>query len=194
MNGYSASCYTCGVCGAALPHHNNKSNSVRHKPGGQKRSRPMAASGSVGESRGGKKGFAGHPGGAPGPWPGLPEGWQQVLMQAEQMMGMIALALEGCDLSPTQYQVLAQLGGGASATLSQLSHALGCTQGNITGLTERMVAKGLIRRYRNPRDGRSSLVSLTDTGAERLERARRALSTVHLMGGPEYVIVSANRP
>lgn len=154
----------------------------------------MAASGSFPEGNDGAGGPGVNSEDAPCRWPGLPEGWQQVLVKAEQMMDMIAHALEGCDLSPTQYQVLAQLGSGRSATLSQLSQALGCTQGNITGLTERMLTKGLIRRYRNPDDGRSSLVSLTPKGTERLERALKALSTVHLMDGPEYVVVSANRP
>jgi len=68
-----------------------------------------------------------------------------------------------------RFDVLAQLDAadresGIGLTLSQLSHRLMVTNGNLTGLTERLVQEGLVSREDSPTDGRTQYVKLTPAG------------------------------
>ena len=64
-----------------------------------------------------------------------------------------------------RFDVLAQLDrtpGGM--TLGELSQRMMVTNGNVTGLVERLVAQGLIERRPSPTDRRAQIVSLTAAG------------------------------
>ena len=68
-----------------------------------------------------------------------------------------------------RFDVLAQLDAAdresdIGLTLSQLSHRLMVTNGNLTGLTERLVQEGLVSREDSPTDGRTQYVKLTPAG------------------------------
>lgn len=57
-----------------------------------------------------------------------------------------------------------------SLTMGELSHRLMVSNGNITGLAERLESEGLISRTPWPRDRRTLHVALTDKGRQAFER------------------------
>jgi DNA-binding MarR family transcriptional regulator len=60
-------------------------------------------------------------------------------------------------------------------TLGELSQRMMVSNGNVTGLSERLVALGLLDRRQSPSDRRAQLVSLTPEG----RRAFRAMARAH---------------
>lgn len=67
-------------------------------------------------------------------------------------------------LTPSQFDVIATLGDTDGLTCSELSQATLVTKGTLTGVLDRLAAKGLIRRDPVARDRRSVSVRLTDKG------------------------------
>lgn len=65
--------------------------------------------------------------------------------------------------APEQTLRMSELAGFANSSLSRLSRAVSRLQG-----------RGLVQRAQNPKDGRSTWATLTDTGHELLERATPA--------------------
>jgi DNA-binding MarR family transcriptional regulator len=69
--------------------------------------------------------------------------------------------------------------------MRELSHRLMVTGGNVTGLTDKLVAEGLVERRDNPHDRRAYTVRLTSEG----QRQFRAMAQAHeawiaeLLGG-----------
>jgi len=75
----------------------------------------------------------------------------------------------GLDITATQFQVLRRLWEGDGILISTLTRDIASDGGTITGLLDRLEAKGLIRRERGTEDRRAVRVFLTPAGAE-LER------------------------
>lgn len=75
----------------------------------------------------------------------------------------------------SQYRVLAYLAVRQTASLGEMSRALGCTRGNVTGLVERLRLRNLVRREYSSRDRRYVLVGLTPRGRDRYGQARAAI-------------------
>ena len=67
-------------------------------------------------------------------------------------------------LTPSQFDVIATLGDTDGLTCSELSEATLVTKGTLTGVLDRLAAKGLIRRDRVARDRRAVSIRLTDKG------------------------------
>ncbi|GKS56904.1 MarR family transcriptional regulator [Nitrospira sp.] len=67
-------------------------------------------------------------------------------------------------LTPSQFDVLVTLGDTNGMTCSELSAATLVTKGTLTGVLDRLCAKGLIRRDPGPRDRRSRTIRLTPKG------------------------------
>ncbi len=65
------------------------------------------------------------------------------------------------DLSPAQFDILAQVGANEGCTQQELADALLVTKGNITQLLDRMEAGGLLQRRQ---EGRTKRVCLTEAG------------------------------
>ncbi|HEY0833164.1 MAG TPA: MarR family transcriptional regulator [Azospirillum sp.] len=63
----------------------------------------------------------------------------------------------------------------AGLTMGELSKRLMVSNGNVTGITERLMADGLVAREPSPTDRRATLVRLTPAG----RRAFLAMATVH---------------
>lgn len=75
-----------------------------------------------------------------------------------------------------RFDLLAQLDKTPSGmTLGELSQRMMVSNGNVTGLVERLVADGLIDRRPSPTDRRAQMVSLTSEG----RRAFRAMARAH---------------
>ena len=63
----------------------------------------------------------------------------------------------------------------AGMTLGELSRRMMVSNGNVTGLAERLVAQGLLERRPSPTDRRAQFVNLTAEG----RRAFRAMARTH---------------
>jgi len=83
---------------------------------------------------------------------------------------------ETYDVTLPRFDLMAQLDKNPSGmTLGELSSRLMVTNGNVTGVTDRLVEQGLIDRRPSPKDRRSQIVSLTADG----RRAFRAMARAH---------------
>lgn len=88
-------------------------------------------------------------------------------------------------LTPAQGLVLVILTSEEPRTMQELSDLLCCDASNITGLTERLEAKGYIERITDATDKRVRRVSLTEAGSECREAILRELQsteTIDLSG------------
>lgn len=92
--------------------------------------------------------------------------WLRMLTCTTMIEGEVRRRLrEHFDTTLPRFDVLAQLDktpGGM--TLGELSQRMMVTNGNVTGLVDRLVAEGLIARRASPRDRRVQIVKLTAAG------------------------------
>jgi len=56
--------------------------------------------------------------------------------------------------------------------LSEISARMMCDNSNLTGIVDRLIAKGYVERRPDPNDRRVSLICLTEAGAEKLRNLR----------------------
>jgi DNA-binding MarR family transcriptional regulator len=100
---------------------------------------------------------------------------------------MMALAQE-LDLAPMQLNALRVLGeSDEERTMSSLASALVCDPSNVTGIVDRLVARGLLERREAAHDRRVKLLSLTDEG----KRVREQI--VSRLGSPPPTIAGLSR-
>ncbi|MFY2562191.1 MarR family winged helix-turn-helix transcriptional regulator [Corallococcus terminator] len=95
------------------------------------------------------------------------------LMHAH-MRNFPALAAE-FELSPVQAHVVRQLGEGPLA-MSTLANYLSCDASNVTGLVDRMEARGLVERRSSEQDRRVKMLVLTEPGVALRERLLERLA------------------
>lgn len=69
-------------------------------------------------------------------------------------------------LTPSQFDIVATLGNTPGMSPKELGDKTLITKGTLTGVIDRLVDKGLVRRIASPSDGRSQIVQLTDHGDE----------------------------
>ena len=74
-------------------------------------------------------------------------------------------------LTPSQFDVIATLGDTKGLTCAELSAATLVTKGTLTGVLDRLVDKGLIRRIPVADDRRSTRICLTDKGDRLFRKA-----------------------
>jgi DNA-binding MarR family transcriptional regulator len=92
--------------------------------------------------------------------------WLRLLTCANLIEARVRAGLRG-DFAITlpRFDLLAQLDRAADGlTMGELSDRLMVSNGNITGLVERLVSEGLIARAPSPSDRRRSRVKLTQAG------------------------------
>jgi DNA-binding MarR family transcriptional regulator len=101
------------------------------------------------------------------------------VMRAQQLLlARVDAALKPFSLSFARYEVLRLLAFSRTGRLP-LSSAVARLQVHATTVTstaDRLVRDGLIVREPHPHDGRASMLALTDTGRELVERATEALN------------------
>lgn len=72
---------------------------------------------------------------------------------------------ENFDVTLPQFEVLCELDRrGMPVAMSQLSSRLNVTSSNLTGVVDRLVRKGLVRRFRSKKDRRVQRIELTREG------------------------------
>jgi DNA-binding MarR family transcriptional regulator len=74
-------------------------------------------------------------------------------------------------LTMTQFDILATLGNQSPMTCKELGEKTLILKGTMTGVLERMEAKGLIIKIPNEEDGRSYKIGLTKTGEKLFQKA-----------------------
>jgi len=74
-------------------------------------------------------------------------------------------------LTPAQFDILATLGDTPGMAPKELGEKTLITKGTLTGVGDRMAAKGLVRRSPSPQDGRSQIVRLTRRGETLFDKA-----------------------
>jgi DNA-binding MarR family transcriptional regulator len=80
------------------------------------------------------------------------------------------------DVTLPRFDLMAQLDKAPNGmTLGELSQRMMVSNGNVTGLAERLVEQGLLDRRPSPNDRRAQIVSLTSEG----RRAFRAMARTH---------------
>ncbi|WP_406459008.1 MarR family transcriptional regulator [Streptomyces sp. NBC_00876] len=80
--------------------------------------------------------------------------------------------------------------------MRELGRMLGLAKSSLTGLVDRSVQRGLVRREPDPEDGRAVRVALTSTGDELadafyLETCRRVEALSHGLGAPDRELLAA---
>ena len=98
--------------------------------------------------------------------------WQ--IMQANKPRFM-ALSQE-LGLSPMQLHALRLIEPDAELPMSSLAGLLFCDASNVTGIVDRLEARGLIERRPAPQDRRVKLLALTGEGMRVREAATRQMS------------------
>ncbi len=73
------------------------------------------------------------------------------------------------ELTMTQFDLIATLGNQPAMTFKELGEKTLVTKGTLTGVVERLVAKGVLETRCNPHDARSQLVGLTVEGQSLFE-------------------------
>jgi DNA-binding MarR family transcriptional regulator len=103
--------------------------------------------------------------------------WLRLLTCANLIEGRVRAGLrETFSITLPRFDLLAQLDRASDGlTMGELSDRLMVSNGNITGLVDRLVAEGLIARAPSPDDRRRSRVKLTQAG----KRAFDAMTPVH---------------
>lgn len=98
--------------------------------------------------------------------------WLRLLTCANLVEGQVRNGLrETFDITLPRFDLLAQLDRAPEGlTMGDLSNRLMVSNGNVTGLTERLVSEGLVARLPSPRDRRESRVKLTAQGKRVFDR------------------------
>lgn len=78
----------------------------------------------------------------------------------------------GMDLTAAQLKSLFLIAHSRRANIKGVADALGVTPGNVTGVVERLVERGLVTRTVNPEDRRFMLLEVTEDGYEVITRLR----------------------
>ena len=73
-------------------------------------------------------------------------------------------------LTTTQFDVIATLGNRPPMTCKELGEKTLVTKGTLTGVLERLEAKGILERKLNPEDARSQMIGLTVAGQSLFEK------------------------
>ncbi len=114
----------------------------------------------------------------------LPAAVKQESGQVEVIVGLLFQAVgrlqdhfascaASCALSVAQAAAIQQMHG--PLTMRELADRIGCDPSNVTGITDRLEARGLVVRQLDPSDRRIKVLVLTPAGAELRARLQEQL-------------------
>lgn len=103
--------------------------------------------------------------------------WLRLLTCTTLIEGEVRRRLrDSFDMTLPRFDLMAQLDKAPNGmTLGELSQRMMVSNGNVTGLAERLVEQGLLDRRASPNDRRAQIVSLTAEG----RRTFRAMARTH---------------
>jgi len=109
---------------------------------------------------------------------------------------LIVEVVRGSEVTATEYALTSWLNVVGDATPTELAHDLGLSPTTVSAMIDRLLGKRQVRRFRNPDDGRSYLLELTEAGKRTNARNSRRLSEAiealrgHLEGDPEEILAA----
>ncbi len=81
-----------------------------------------------------------------------------------------AVQVRAFGLTPAQFDIIATLGNTDGMSFRELGEKTLITKGTLTGVVDRLEARGMVKRAASKADGRSTLVRLTKKGDTEFER------------------------
>ncbi len=104
------------------------------------------------------------------------EAWRLLhKLMMSQRRRFLAVAAE-LDLHPAQAGALLQMEPDAPLPMNELASRLHCDNSNVTGIVDRLEARGLVTRRPDEHDRRVKQVALTPLGVEVTRRMRSTMS------------------
>jgi DNA-binding MarR family transcriptional regulator len=108
--------------------------------------------------------------------PAAREAWAQLFRLVKRFRAHVGATLDELDLSPAQAQALRELDPGTPLAMSRLADVLACDASNVTGIVDRLEARGLVERRPAEHDRRIKTLVVTEQGAEVRARLVERLS------------------
>ncbi len=105
------------------------------------------------------------------------EAWELLteLMFRTQRPRLLALCSE-FDITPPQLMTLRGLSSDAPVPMSEIARALACDASNVTGIVDRLEARGLVQRSSAAGDRRVRMLTLTPAGRAAREQLVRRMT------------------
>jgi MarR family transcriptional regulator, organic hydroperoxide resistance regulator len=116
------------------------------------------------------------------------EAWRLLFELAKRKHSMLVPALAELDLTPVQGHALRLLDPERPLAMSALADALFCHASNVTGIVDRLEARGLVERQTGRADRRVKTLALTEAG----KRVRSRVVEVMRTPPPEIAALSAS--
>ena len=104
------------------------------------------------------------------------EAWQLLQRVLLGQRGRMSAIAGEFDLAPAQMWALNVLEPGKPKPMSELANRLRCDNSNVTGIIDRLEARGLVERKAGEKDRRVKTVVVTPAGEELRDRVRERLS------------------
>ena len=104
------------------------------------------------------------------------EAWSIAFGLAMRNRGRLIGALEELELTFMQAHVLRMLEGQKPMPMGDLADVLHCDASNVTGIVDRLEARGLVERRSAPHDRRVKVLALTPAGLQLRRRVLRAMT------------------
>ena len=93
------------------------------------------------------------------------DAWQLLVQFSFSQRATLPPLAAEFQLSPAQCHVLHLIEPGRPIPMGQIADTLACDASNVTGLVDRLEARGLVRRRPSPEDRRVKVIGLTPTGS-----------------------------
>src|SRR5215813_6526847 len=93
------------------------------------------------------------------------EAWQLLVKFFFTQRADLPMLAAEFELSPAQCHVLHLIEPGRPIPMGRLAETLACDASNVTGLVDRLEARGLVRRHPSSTDRRLKVLDLTPAGA-----------------------------
>ena len=102
--------------------------------------------------------------------------WLRMLSTTTQVEGQLKRLLrENFDITLAQFDLMAELArAGEPKTMSEISQMLMVSNGNVTGVVDRLSRDGLVERLPLETDRRAYLLALTSKGKKRFKKMAEA--------------------
>jgi DNA-binding MarR family transcriptional regulator len=94
------------------------------------------------------------------------EAWQSMLRLGTLFRDRLFEVCGDLDLSPPQLHALRELTPGTAVAMRDLAQKLRCDASNVTGIVDRLEARGLVERRPDPDDRRVKAIAVTAKGVD----------------------------
>jgi MarR family transcriptional regulator, organic hydroperoxide resistance regulator len=108
------------------------------------------------------------------------DAWRLLVQLSLSQRGHLPSLAAEFELSPAQCHVLHLIEPGRPVPMGEVAGALSCDASNVTGLVDRLEARGLVARQPSPADRRVKVLTLTAAG-----RRVRAVLIARLTSPPD---------